>query len=102
MAEADQQAELRKKMAEAANKEAGAQKQTVEAAATAMEMQVPGGILKEMKHEQELRHKEEGHEQELIHEEQTQIQRLLFEDAEKALDLKAKKDANSVSSNGKP
>jgi len=100
-AKADQEAELRKKAADAAAKEAAAKKQTVEAAATAMEMQIPGAFIGEMQHEQELRHKEEGHEQDLIHEEQTQIQRLLFDDAENSLDLKAKKDASSVSSNGK-
>ncbi|MCP4507034.1 MAG: hypothetical protein GY826_11665 [Fuerstiella sp.] len=97
-----QQLEMKKTQAETTNKEAGAQKAMADAAATMIESQVPGGMIDEMKHEQELRHTEESHTQDLIHNEQQQYQDLLFADLTNDQDLAAKKQqAAAGSSNPK-
>lgn len=77
MAEADQQLELRKKAAEAGHKEAQAQKTLVDAAATAQDSQIPGGVIGEMRHEADIRRAEETHQQKLLHNEQDQVQELI-------------------------
>lgn len=87
MMKADAQAKIRKLLAEAIAKEASvgkteadAQKSMVQAAQIMVESAMPGGIVNELKHEQEIRQKEESHQQELVHREQTQVQQLLLDE----------------------
>jgi len=87
MAKADAMAKIRKMMAEAIAKEASvqkteadAQKSMVQAAQIMVESSMPGGMVGELKHEQEIRQKEEQHQQGLVHKEQTQIQQLLLDE----------------------
>ena len=77
-----QQLEMAKTAAEAEAKKAGAQKSMADAAATMIESQVPGGMIGEMKHEQDLRHKEDLHELQMSHETDKSIQKLLFGELE--------------------
>ena len=95
-----QQLEMKKTAAEAANKQAGAQKAMADAAATIIDSQVPGGMIDEMQHEQDLRHKEESHAQDLTHQAEQHVQMLLFNDLEGDQELKQKKEQARVRPNG--
>lgn len=85
------QIEIEAKQADVANKQAqsqkhmaSAQKTMVDAQAAMMNNTMPGGLVDELHHEQEIRQRDEVHEQELLHKEQSHVQQLLFSDADAA------------------
>lgn len=117
MQKASQQAQLQKVQAEAASKAAAAEKSKadsgrsmadtqrlgadtqrimVEAAVKAQEANRPtGGMIDEMKHDQEMRHREESHLQNMIQTAEEKTQMLLFDAIEGQQDLQQKKQQTS-------
>jgi len=84
---------MQKTAAETEAKNAAAKKAMADAAATMIKTQIPGGMIGEMEHEQNMRQKEELHEQLLAHDGQNQIQMLLFNDAQGKQKLKEGKQS---------
>ena len=75
-------AEVEDKQAGALQKQATAQKAMVDAAATMADSSIGADDVKEMTHEQKLRHVEEQHTQKIIHDQEAHVQQLLFQESE--------------------
>ena len=96
-----QQLEMGKTAAETQHKEASASKAIADAVAKMHEVQQPaGGLINELKHEQEIRHKEDTHAQNMIQSDQEFIQGLLFADMQNEQDLEAKEELMEASEKG--
>ena len=72
------EADVMQKHSSAQKNMASAQKTMIDTQAVAASSAMPGGMIGELKHQQELRQDEEAHEQELLHNDQDQVQKLLF------------------------